>query len=93
MNLKQYFQLNELIAAPLTKLKLSAEKLKAAIKALEELGYLHDSDSYMSQHEATALRRTGQVFATTNNGMLLWVTAVQLAELKKANLVECEEDK
>lgn len=87
MNLTQYFELHEAIG-PLNKLQLPKDKIQKLITKLEELGYIHDSEVYMTKHEAKALERTGKVFATTNNGMLLWVTDDQLAELKKVGLLE-----
>lgn len=74
--LKDYF-LAEMDLMQRVKLKLSSADTAKAIQILQDAGYLHDSEEYMTAGEATALKRTGKVFASTNKGMLLWVTKEQ----------------
>lgn len=87
--LKDYF-LIELDLMQRVKLKLSSADTAKAIQVLQDAGYLHDSEEYMTAGEATALKRTGKVFTSTNKGMLLWVTKEQHKILHDKSVCACE---
>lgn len=66
----------------------------AAVKALEDEGFIHDSPDAVSDPEHTAMRKTGKMFrSSTVEPGVLWVTPTQKKHLfDLGHLSEDDED-